>query len=342
MEQTTPVTPAPTQTTTEQPVTATRIDASGALDAMSPKQRDTWRETGQLPDSISVGPEAEKPVAAKVDDDAPAMDAKGQPITENGKPLSKRQQKINDYERRIAEQDQRIKALEARQTAPPKVEEKPAAEAAKPASDETEPAWKRENRAPVIEDYLDQPDPYLAVQDARWDWKEHVKEMKAQTSERIQSAAAEVRQSFTSYVERETAFKADHPDFDAKTLHIRQQLVMTAPLSRAVVTSDVAPALILHFAEHPEDFQRIGALGMSDMAGALRAIGRLEATYTTGEAPAAAEAQPKHVTSAPKPVTQLGTRSADAVDPVEGAIRRKDAGAYIRERNARDLAAAGK
>lgn len=337
MEEAQPVTPAPTQTTTESPVTPTRIDASGALDAMSPKQRDTWRETGQLPDSISVGPEAEKPVAAKVDDDAPAMDAKGQPITENGKPLSKRQQKINDYERRIAEQDQRIKALESRQpVTPPKVEEQPKADATK----------ADEDKEPQLEDFMGESDPYQAHNRAlaKWDRAQERKAEAAAAQTRQQNDAAheEVHKVFTSYQEREAAFKAEHPDFDAKTLQVRQQLVMTSPLSRAVVTSDVAPALILHFAEHPEDFQRIGALGMSDMAGALRAIGRLEATYTTGEAPAAAEAQPKHVTSAPKPVTQLGTRSADAVDPVEGAIRRKDAGAYIRERNARDLAAAGK
>lgn len=317
---TTTDTPVATLEPTTTPEPATPIDATSALSEMSATERQTWRETGALPDRVAV----DKPVEAGA---VPAV-----------KPVSKRQQEINEHIRRATAAELEVKELKAEvarwKTAPTaQIGAPPKAEPVAPVVDAKEPA---------LDDFLDQADPYLAYTKAvaKWETTEALKaadRTRAETDAKARDDAAGFER-FRTYQTREVAFKATVPDFDAKTLPVRQALDLRSPLSLALMDSPVAPQLILHFAEHPDDFARLGSLGMTALPLALRELGKLEARFESPASPAAAAATTNLVPHAPAPPTQLGTRPAVPADEVEGALSRGDFSAYRDAANRRELA----
>lgn len=320
-------------------------DPSETLAALSPADRATWRQTGELPKPATV--QAEGAAELDEDDAAPASEATPEPIVPAGgdaraatppetpsKPIGKRQQQLNDAIRRATaaeiERDEARAAL-ARVGQPQRTEQ-PAAAKPQPIVDPNDPE-------PVFEDFLEQPDPYLAHvrATAAWDRRQYDREQgQLQAHQRAEQAA---RDQYQAYVTREQAIRATRPDFDAITAPVRQAIDLRYPLGQALIASPVAPSLILHFAEHPDDFQRIGALGTTNLPAALRELGKLEARYDTAS-PASAQLAipPKTVSSAPTPPTTLGTRPADPADAEAGAIARGDFRAFRDAANARDAA----
>lgn len=338
----------PVAVTTDTPPAS--IDATGALESLSASQMDTWREKGTLPDSIQITKPDDEPKPAG--DDAPALDAQNKPILgADNKPLSKRQQKrdeaqretnerirrASEAERRAETAERRIAELEARISgqAPPAAQPKPGEQPAAQAGDD---------KAPVLDDYMDQPDPYVAWQAALVTHGINAAlkaERETRATEARQTQAQEqLQQRVQSYQERETAFKATVPDFDARTLAFRQVLDVNDPIGRSILASEVGAQMVLHLAEHPEDVRRIGALMQTDMTAALRALWTIEKSIDPAAHAAPAVEPANQITKAPAPPTVLGDRAADAADAVESAVKRRDAGAYIREANARELAAA--
>lgn len=286
-------------------------------------------------------------VAAPAGEDAPAVDAKGQPVNgPDGKQLSRRQQAANEkmreaIDRGIATEKARADAAERRATEA-EAKLRPA-EPAKPA----ETAAAAEDREPVLDDFMDQPDPYLALQKAAVKW-EIAQIRKTEAAEREQAQRAQrandgVRQVFEGYQAREAEFIKTTPDFLTKTEAVRHQLNMSSPLSVALIESEVSPALILHFADHPEDFERIGRLGSTNLPAALRELGKLEAKYEPSAAqPAPAAPAASHVTKAPPPGTFLGSQPAPAADASRAAVARGDFSAFDAEEIAKDLARVGR
>lgn len=313
------------------------VDSSSALASLSQDERRAYESTG-------VFPEAKVPGAAPAGEDAPAIDAKGQPVPgPDGKPLSKRQQAANDkireaVEKGIATERARAEAAERRLA-----EFEAKGKTGEPAKPAEKPAAAAEDKEPTLDDFLDQPDPYLALSRALVKY-DLAQAKKADAAEREQATRADqaqqgIQKLFTTYQERETAFKATVPDFDAKTEAVRHQLDVRSPLVGALLDSPVAPQLILHLADNPADFERIGRLGTVNLPAALRELGKLEAKYEAAAAPAPADTPaPKVVTSAPKPATTLGSRAADPADEVQGAVARKDFRAYEAEANRREMA----
>lgn len=339
MEQT-PVPAAPAQPAAEP------VDSSSALASLSTAELRAYEQTGAFPDKKAPA------AAAPAGDDAPAVDAQGKAITgQDGKPVSKRQQAINDRIRESVDRatateraradaaERKIAELEARATGA----QPPAPKAEKPAA---QPAAG--DKEPSLEDFLDAPDPYLALTNALVKFRVQEalgardKESAAATQQRAEQDA--VRQFVDSYAEKEQAFIATTPDYADRTLALRQMLDVRMPLDRAAI--DAGPEMILHLAEHPDDVQRIGRLAQSNLPAALRELGKLEATLTKTspspalESPAPAQPQAKQLSDAPAPGTTLGKRAADTVDEADGALKRGDFRAYADAQNRKELAAA--
>lgn len=348
--------PAPAQPAADTSVSTTNPNnGSDVLSSLSREDYATWQKDGTLPTSVKPAAKKDEPAAAPAaaagDDEAPAVDARGQQIRDaSGKFVSKRQQKINEtiargVETGIASERAARERVE-RELQELRARHQPAQPAAQPAQS----AQPAEDKEPQLDDFLAEPDPYLAYGRAiaKWELRQELKARDARDAEARGASEAEraVLHAFNGYQERENTFKTDKPDFDAKTLAVRQQLnPMLSPLAAAVLDSPVGPALILHLAEHPEDFERIGRLGLDPrtLPVALREIGRLEAKYDSPAAPASVAASPappaKHVSSAPPPPPALGTRPAEPADAKAAALARNDFTSYAAEADKADLAA---
>lgn len=108
----------------------------------------------------------------------------------------------------------------------------------------------------------------------------------------------------TAWVGKVDAVKKEMPDYEAK---ISASTVKVSDQMRdAILESDVGPKILYHFAEHPEDAERIGKLSVG---GALRELGRLEerlakepVTPVTKSPVLAAVAE---VSKAPSPIAPL-------------------------------------
>lgn len=319
----------------------------GAFDRAE-TQKDLARVSGKSAPASPETPTAAQPAAEN--EDAPAVDAQGQPVKDaSGRPLSRREQKQEQRTREAVDRatsalQEEIKALKARmpQSEPAAQPQTPPAESAKPAED----------KRPELADFVNESDPYLAYTEALTDWKvgQALKKDREAAAQREAATAQDQRRlgQFKTYQDRETAFKATIPDFDAKTLDIRKNLNFESPLALAVIDSEFAPQMILHFADHPDEFSRIGALGLSNLPAALREIGRLEARFvpaasaatTTGSSPAAAVEEPKApklISSAPPPGTTLGHQPAPAADPTRAAVAAKNFRAFDEAETAKDL-----
>ena len=147
---------------------------------------------------------------------------------------------------------------------------------------------------PKVEDY----DTYEGYLDARDEWNDRQRETRE--AERARFAARhqgistafqtfagrveEARKTDTSFMERTSWFGNQQPSFTLpKDEHGRPVgLRASHVLTDEIISSENAPALMLHFAEHPEDLQRIEALRTPlDVQLAVAKIeGRLDAAST--------------------------------------------------------------
>lgn len=272
--------------------------------------------------------------------------------------LSKRQQEANERTRRAVEAataDLRRELDAVRAQLP-----KPAATTPPAAPTPSEPAWKK---------YHDHPDaPKLADFDSL---SEHSAAMAHFVMEQANAerAQASQQQELTSaqqaragkFVEQLQAAKVADPEFTNKlTPEVRalkpfsglQPGEGAGPLNvvaEQVFDSPIAPKVLLHFSQHPEDLRRLATVPehLRSLPAAAQAEqhiqwivrefgkleGRLETPATPGPAPL------KTLTEAPAPPTTLGTRPAEAADPMAAAIRNGDTSAYRRMR--REQRAAG-
>lgn len=334
-----------------------------------------YRTYAEQADAADLG-KAERPRAAAVtepakadppaavtpatDDDAPAVDAKGQPVRgSDGKFVSKRQQAINDkirdgVERGIAQERAERERLEReladlRRGAPTAKPEQAAA--AQPAV--TLPAKPKmaDFEAQIGTTYDSYAAAVEAYQDARETWRD---EVAAQTAEHERTKAAETAAErrandiIVGHLEREQAILATVPNYFEKTQPLRVALdaglKAGAPLALPLLESPISERLLLHFADHLDELSAIGTLGETNLPAALRALGKLEAALESSAAPPAAPAAPpkRTVSAAPAPPQTLGTRPAEPADRRTAALSRKDFTAYAAEADREDLARFGR
>lgn len=326
----------PIELTPREPAAPVAVSAKKPLMDLTDAERLEWRTTGNRPDA------APAPVSA------PA------PKPEEPRTVSKRQLQINDYERRIAEQDAELARLRS---------PKPAAA---PRSDpQTQPApvtlaetiARPDIRtAPLAEgdfytkfpesgvgDYADYRASYrYAYNQAREQQQTRQQAVAAETQTRVSKATASI----------EAASKTD-PAFMTKIAPLLEGPTALQTVDQArkegkrigpehvfatsLIKSDVAAQILQHLADHPETLQDVRA--MTDPEDVLTYFGELQARYRTRKPAADQPPPPKTFTDAPDPPVVLGNRPGEPVDPVVSALKRRDTGAYIREMNARDLAA---
>lgn len=360
-------TPAPAQPAAESPIappaavdTPAVEDTRAPLERMSNEERSNWWKTGEIPSSISGEPakpaaDAAKPAVA--DEDAPAVDAKGQQIRgADGKFVSKRQHAVNErirdsVERGIATERERANRLE-RELADLKRGATPAAAAPKPAAapepdGPAEPDFERDFESQVGGTYETYGKAVQAFNRAYHQWTQNTAAHEARKAAATEAQASRTRDAeriVTGHLDREAAFAATTPDYFDKTLALREALdaglKAGAPLTLPLLESPMSAQLIVHFAEHPDDLTRIGQLGLTNLPAALRELGKLEAKYESAGASPAAPAAPlkKTLSTAPEPPTMLGTRSAEPANQKDAALKRKDVSAYMREADREDLA----
>lgn len=119
-------------------------------------------------------------------------------------------------------------------------------------------------------------------------------------SEDTKAETAHQRQ--TRFAEKVTAFRAEHPDFDAVTGN--PALPITEAVVEVILDADDPPAIAYYLGQNPHEAASIAQMTPAQIG---RAIGRIEAKLS--EPPPASEPprqpEPKTVTKAPPPVTTL-------------------------------------
>ena len=149
------------------------------------------------------------------------------------------------------------------------------------------------------------------------------------TQEKKQEAAQARQQTFA---EREAAFRAEHPDYDAVARN--PALPITQQVAEVILETDDPPAIAYYLGQNPEEAAAIAQMTPHQIG---RAIGRIEAKLS---APPASDASrqpaPKTVTRAPGPVTTLS--GAPAVKKTyEGMSMKEYDEARKKERAAKGL-----
>jgi hypothetical protein len=164
---------------------------------------------------------------------------------------------------------------------------------------------------------------------ARWEYKQAQKE--AAKEAREQSYNASITAAQESFIERMDKAEADDPTFNEKVRDVAlslgrpsfhrapgEKLTQNHVIMDELINSEIAPSLMLHFVEHPDELQRIRALRTpNDVQFAMaRLEGRLEAKRQDAvpQAPAL-----RAVPSQAKPPVRPVAGSPHSADSVPGA-----------------------
>lgn len=358
------------ETPDAQPAASSPAPISGqtVIDTMSAPERETWQKTGDLPERVSVRSTKDAPAAsstAEPVEQAASTDAStprpasepGQPVADTGKPekgakLKARNAALDEENRQLQERLKLRHALreELARTEPKTTAKTDAASGSSPAPG---PWDGSDPRDPKPQDTDPQFETHAAYLDARDAWNERRIERRQMAERQMSSRIEGIQRMGQSATERVQAYQAAHPDFDVSSLDERLLAIPPASavpdgtpigphhaLAEEILKSPVTPQLLQHFStdEGRADWRRLCAMPPSDL---LRAFGRLEARFEADASAGTGPLAPKTRSSAPLPPTTVGDRPADAGDPLESAVKRKDPGAYIREANKRALAALG-
>lgn len=343
------------------------ISGQTVIDTMSAPERETWQKTGDLPERVSVRTKdapaesspAEPAEQAASTDALPVSPASesGQPATITGKPekgakLKARNAALDEENRQLQE---RLKLRHALREELAQMEPRtPATQDAKPGSSPAAGPWDGSDpRDPKPQDSDPQFETHADYLDARDQWNERRIERRQMAQQQIASRVEGIARMGQSATERVQAYQATHPDFDVSTLDDRLLAIPPASavphgtpigphhaLAEEILKSPVTPQLLQHFSsdEGRADWRRLCAMPPADL---LRAFGRLEARFEADASAGGGSHPPQTRSRAPQPPTIVGDRPADAGDPLESAVKRKDFSAYSREANKRSLAALG-
>jgi hypothetical protein len=208
MSQLEPLTPS----TPEPAAPVAPAEPSAILESLSSADRETWRQTGKVPGYEPKAPDAIEQADEDADDEpaapvaTPAVDPAVADTARKAAGISKRQQQINDLIREKTQTAAERDALKA-ELEGLKAGRKPEPVAA--------PAKPDAAKAPTIDEFLNEPDPWAAFTSAtaRYEARELLKAERAEEQQRRQQEQAQSaeQKAFSTYQERETAFKAADP-----------------------------------------------------------------------------------------------------------------------------------
>jgi hypothetical protein len=133
------------------------------------------------------------------------------------------------------------------------------------------------------------------------------------------------QQRDASFAQRLDSFAKEHPEFVNEV--DREDIVLTQPIVDVIKESPMAPALMLHIANHPEDVQRIQALHPVLAYGEMKALeARLEVAATPASTrPSISQARP--------PIRPVGSAPSGGTDDPSSLEFGSE---YVRRMNAAD------
>lgn len=260
-----------------------------AAPAAEPKPVETPSEP--VPKGAALKEPAEKD-AAGTEEEKPETDAEGDEpeATADGQPKRKSgsQRQKERAERAEAEVERLRKLVEGvalkgagAETPKPDADAPKAEQAGKPDPE------KFETHAEYVE--------------ALTDWKLDVREKaRDAAAQKAQIEAAQAKR-WSTYSEREKAFKAEVGDYDDVIAGVEDIVFSPAALD-AISNSEVGPQISYELAKNRAEAERIAKL---PPGAAYMAIGRLEAKIESAKS-SEAKPEPKKQTNAPKPITPVG------------------------------------
>lgn len=210
----------------------------------------------------------------------------------------KERTRASDLEREVLDLRRRLEPTPPAAQPPPQP-----ARAAQPAFDGSDPA----DPVPTMDQFGDQPDPFVAWTAARTDWAARREIRKDQYARHEASVRATVQQSrvtaLRAFDTHATELRKTEPGFDAAIEH----LTLTPPMQAVIFGSgETGPALALALAKDPALHQRLLSL---PPAAQFVELGAFKATV---QARHAAPAAPPPTTQAPPPPSALASGAAAA------------------------------
>jgi hypothetical protein len=293
-----------TETPTEAPVqTATTVSPSQVAAAVAEPVEEVPVPTADaIPD----------PDEAPVEPELPLEEDKTQPVV--AKKTKGPQARINEAIRKQRDAEREAAYWRAQaQTAPAPASSSLSTTAQAP-SDPSDPE-------PVIESFMDQPDPWLALTKASARWAARQETKLLQSSQQQQAAMTRHSQDMqrllttlpnaTELKQLADEMPGPHPE-----------------LRHAILSSDVSARLVLYFAEHPEDYDYLQRQSGPTL---VRALGQIEGRLSTAQSGPVAQARVTTPVITPiKPVGSAPVSTTPAPDDLEFGPE------YIRAMNARD------
>ena len=127
----------------------------------------------------------------------------------------------------------------------------------------------------------------------------------------------------TAWNQRVELLKKEVPDFAEKVA--ASTIVVSNEVRDAIFESEIGPKILLHFAEHPEEAEKIGRMTVGK---AYIALGKLEAILAVpksvekddDEAKPAVKVKPVEVSKAPAPISPLKGANAPADLPIVDGV----------------------
>lgn len=211
------------------------------------------------------------------------------------------------------------------------------------------PAGQDQDPEPTLEQFENEPDPYRAwmAADARWHARQEYRQQQAAEQQRTAAKAHQDAETarlngFKGRIDGETA--KDPAWWDGISQEVKdlkpiavakadgEAITPYHAVAEELLDSPVAPHLMRHWSEHPEEFKKFGECATPREL--FREFARQSLLFEGQPKPAA---QPvKTITDAPAPPTVLGTRPAAPADETDAAVRNNDFEAYhaarLRER----------
>lgn len=210
----------------------------------------------------------------------------------------------------------------------PAAETKPA-----PAAETKQAEWQRIKAlpgAPKVDQFESYEDYSIALGLFVADTREAEKAAKAtadQTKADADRVLGEVTASWRTKVD---AARKVYADFDAVALQAPTTIRPGSVIDAWILESDKGAEVLYYLQKHPEQVARIDALSQINAA---RALTQIESEL--GKPPL------KTITDAPAPVTAIGKKGSDPVDPIGSAVAKGDFAAFRREKRARLASGAG-
>ncbi len=314
-------------------------DSGFDLESLTAEQDTHWRLTGELPEAKPAEIATQPPKTNEAPD-------------ESGKPKGNQEAgKGKGIKERIPQLDSEIQELEARLARKADLKRQLGTETGDktvpPPVSDTKPAELEPPKRPKMADY-NGPDAWEQFEDAKLDYAEKMADYKAAVAVRgDRKLRAEEAQKQQQETERKTrlekwnkqldsAVKA-HSDWDDVVGSI-SEMVREPKFSAGadfLIDSDQGAEVLHHLGSNPDEAKQIAAMSPIKQVAALAVIAHSLTKPASPQKPPG----PKKVTETPPPPTELSGRNQMPVDPVAAALDADDTETYIREMNAKELAA---